>query len=37
MHRFLCLSKLEVLSEKADATKVYDYWLKTFDTLFGDV
>ena len=37
MERLLRPSKLEVLPEEADASKIYDYWLKTFDTFFAAV
>ena len=30
-------SKLEVLPEEAEASKIYDYWLKTFDTFLAAV
>ena len=32
MDRLLRPAKLEVLPEESEATRIYDHWLKTFDT-----
>jgi len=37
MERLLRPSKLEALPEEPDAEKIYDYWLKTFDTFITAV
>ena len=37
MERLLKPSKLEVLPEDPEAVKIFDYWLKTFDTFLANV
>ena len=37
MDRLLKPDKLDVLPEEADSTKVYEYWLKTFESFIAEV